>query len=262
MEIAGYIAAALIGISLGLVGGGGSIFTMPILVYLFRVSPPLATSYSLFVVGSTSLVGAVSNYKKGLINIKAALHFGFSSIATVFLTRKFLVPALPKQVAIGSVTISESVIIMCLFAVLMVFASVSMITFKIRNHGDVRAERNHDVFRLFFYGIAIGIITGLLGAGGGFLLIPTLVLLGHMPMKQAIGTSLLIIAMNSLIGFAGDIGHFNIDWLLLLKITSIAVAGIFVGGYIGKEIPGHKLKKAFGWFVLVVGIYIIIKEFF
>ena len=261
MEIAGYIAAALIGISLGLVGGGGSIFTMPILVYLFGVSPSLATSYSLFVVGSTSLVGAVSNYKKGLINIKAALHFGFASIATVFLTRKFLVPALPKQVVIGSVTISESVIIMCLFAVLMVFASVSMITFKIRKDGVVPAEGNH-VFKLFFYGVAIGVITGLLGAGGGFLLIPTLVLLGHMPMKQAIGTSLLIIAMNSLIGFAGDIGHFNIDWLLLVKITSIAVAGIFVGGYIGKEIPGHKLKTAFGWFVLVVGIYIITKEFF
>ena len=110
------------------------------------------------------------------------------------------------------------------------------------------------------YGVAIGIVTGLLGAGGGFLLIPTLVLLLKLPMKKAIGTSLLIIALNSLIGFTGDLGHFKVDWLFLFKITAIAMVGIFLGGIIGKRLPGDKLKKGFGWFVLVMGLYIILKE--
>lgn len=263
MELAGYIAAALIGISLGLIGGGGSILTMPVLVYLFRISPALATSYSLFVVGSTSLVGAFNSYKKGLISIKTALLFGLSSIATVFLTRKFIVPKIPKEFVIGSITISESFLIMCLFAVLMVFASVSMIKNKNKETADIPDERDiHHLPKLFLYGIGIGIVTGLLGAGGGFLLIPTLVLLGHIPMKEAIGTSLLIIALNSLIGFTGDIGHFEIDWFFLFKITVIAITGIFAGGYLGKKISGEKLKKAFGWFVLIMGIYIILKEIF
>ncbi len=235
MEIAGYLAAALIGVSLGLIGGGGSILTMPVLVYLFRISPSLATSYSLFVVGSTSLVGAFNNYKKGFVSIKTALLFGLSSIATVFLTRKFIIPALPKKFGIGSVTVTESFLIMCLFSVLMVFASVSMIKSKTKVQSDTISESKINLSKLFFYGVAIGIVTGLLGAGGGFLLIPTLVLLGNIPMKEAIGTSLLIIALNSLIGFTGDIGHFEIDWLFLLRITAIAVAGIFAGGYLEKK---------------------------
>jgi uncharacterized protein len=263
MEIAGYIAATFIGVSLGLIGGGGSILTMPVLVYLFRISPSLATSYSLFVVGSTSLVGAFNNYKKGYISIKTALLFGVSSIATVFLTRKFIIPVLPTTFKVGSFTITESYLIMVLFAVLMVFASVSMIRNKTRENEDIIDESKiHHLSQLFFYGIAIGIVTGLLGAGGGFLLIPTLVLLANIPMKEAIGTSLLIIALNSLIGFTGDIGHFEMDWFFLFKITAIAVAGIFAGGYLGKKISGEKLKTAFGWFVLTIGIYIILQEIF
>ena len=256
----GYLAAALIGVSLGLIGGGGSILTMPVLVYLFRVSPALATSYSLFVVGSTSLVGAFNNYKKGFVSVKTALLFGLSSIVTVFITRKFIVSALPEKLIIGSITVTESFLIMSVFAMLMVFASVSMIKNKTEEKTDVIVEGKINLLKLFFYGIFVGIVTGLLGAGGGFLLIPALVLLGNIPMKEAIGTSLLIIALNSLIGFIGDLGHFQIDWFFLSKITLIAVAGIFAGGYVGKKISGEKLKKAFGWFVLVMGIYIIVRE--
>ena len=256
----GYLAAALIGVSLGLIGGGGSILTMPVLVYLFRVSPALATSYSLFVVGSTSLVGAFNNYKKGFVSVKTALLFGLSSIVTVFITRKFIMSALPEKLIIGSITVTESFLIMSVFAVLMVFASVSMIKNKTEEKTDVIIEDKINLLKLFFYGIFVGIVTGLLGAGGGFLLIPALVLLGNIPMKEAIGTSLLIIALNSLIGFIGDLGHFQIDWFFLSKITLIAVAGIFAGGYVGKKISGEKLKKAFGWFVLVMGIYIIVRE--
>ena len=267
MEILGFALAALVGISLGLIGGGGSILTVPILVYVMGVSPILATSYSLFIVGSTSMVGAFNNYRKGFVQIKTALLFGLTSITTVFLTRKFIIPAIPKQiVTIGNFILTENLLMMILFAILMLVASIAMIKNgskdEVEQTTDIIKAKKNNLPKLLMYGIAIGLATGLLGAGGGFLLIPTLVLLVGLPMKEAVGTSLLIIALNSLIGFTGDFGHFVMDWVFLAKITAIAVAGIFVGGYISKKIDGTKLKKAFGWFVLIMGIYILIKEIF
>ena len=262
MEIAGYIASLFIGLSLGLIGGGGSILTVPVLVYLFGISPVLSTSYSLFVVGSTSLVGAFNNYRKGFVQIKTAFLFGLTSITTVFLTRKFLIPAIPKTFGkIGSVEITEAIVTMVLFAILMVIAAIAMIKSKTIAVNETTPEHKKiNLLKLSTYGIVIGLATGLLGAGGGFLLIPTLVLLVKLPMKEAVGTSLFIIALNSLIGFTGDLGHFFIDWFFLFKVTCIAITGIFIGGFISKKIPGDKLKKGFGWFVLAMGIYIIIKE--
>lgn len=263
MEVMGYIAALFIGISLGLIGGGGSILTVPVLVYLFGISPVVATSYSLFVVGSTSLVGAYNNYKKGLVRIQTALLFGLSSITIVFLTRKFLIPAIPDTLgSIGNFKITEAVATMILFAILMVAAAVAMIKSRSVIHDYTSANKRIQLPKLLLYGIAIGVITGLLGAGGGFLLIPTLVLLVKLPVKEAVGTSLFIIALNSLIGFTGDIGHFSIDWLFLLKITAIAITGIFIGGIASRNISSDQLKKGFGWFVLLMGIYIIVKELF
>ncbi len=263
MEIVGYIASLLIGVSLGLIGGGGSILTVPVLVYLFGLQPLLATSYSLFVVGSTSLIGAINNFKKGLVNIKAALLFGSASIATVFIARKFFVPLIPKKIiTIKGVDITESVLVMVLFAFLMLLSSLSMIKSRKVETEQTECKTCYRFTKLLGYGVVIGLVTGLLGAGGGFLLIPALVFLLKMPMKKAIGTSLLIIALNSLIGFTGDIGHFSIDWVLLLKITAIAVTGILIGGAIGKKLHGDKLKKGFGWFVLAMGIFILIKEIF
>lgn len=263
MEIWGYLASAFIGISLGLIGGGGSILTVPVMVYLFGVHPLLATSYSLFIVGTTSLVGAVNNFRKGLVNLKAALFFGSASIITVFLTRKFLIPVIPKHLfTINGFTVTESLATMVLFAVLMLVASINMIKSRKTPLPEKECSDCVRFFRLLGYGIAIGLVTGLLGAGGGFLLIPALVFLIKMPMKKAVGTSLLIIALNSLIGFMGDLGYFKIDWILLLRVSLIAIAGIFLGGLLSKKIAGEKLKKGFGWFVLVMGIYIILKEVF
>ena len=261
MELLGYIASALIGISLGLIGGGGSILTVPVMVYLFGVQPLLATSYSLFIVGSTSLIGSVNNFRKGLVSLKTSLFFGAASVITVFATRKFLVPIIPREIpTIDAFTVTESFLTMVLFGILMLIASISMI----RDNGDTAPEKECSdcikFFKLLGYGISIGLVTGLLGAGGGFLLIPALVLLIKLPMKKAVGTSLAIIAMNSLFGFAGDLGHFTINWTFLLTITGIAVAGIFVGGLLGKKIPGETLKRGFGWFVLAMGVYIIFKE--
>jgi uncharacterized membrane protein YfcA len=273
MEIVGYLASALIGISLGLIGGGGSILTVPVLVYLFNVQPTLATSYSLFVVGSTSLVGAYTNHRKGLVNIRTGLLFGISSISTVFLTRKYIIPAIPRMMTIGGIVVSRSFLTMILFAILMLVASLSMMkggrpksVAEARPDGlidrpeGVTGSPGSKLAKLLLYGILVGVVTGLLGAGGGFLLIPTLVLLVGLPMKEAIGTSLFIIALNSLIGFTGNIGHFKIDWLFVFIITAIAIAGIVAGGLLAKCIPGEKLKKSFGWFVLFMGIYIILRE--
>ncbi len=260
METFGYLASALIGISLGLIGAGGSILTVPVLVYLFGISPLLATCYSLFIVGSTSFIGAFNNYRKGYTSIKTALLFGMSSVTTVFLIRKLIIPHLPESIfRIGSFTFTESLLTMLLFALLMIAASTAMIRSANRKIEPVNVAKIN-LPRLLGYGLAIGTTTGFLGAGGGFLLIPTLVLLVGLSMKQAIGTSLLIISLNSLIGFTGDIGHFKIDWFFLLKITAIAITGVFIGGYLNKKFDGQKLKKGFGWFVLFMGIYIIFKE--
>lgn len=261
MEVFAYLAAAFIGISLGLIGGGGSILTMPVLVYLFGINPLLATSYSLFVVGSTSLIGAVNNYSKGQVNLKAALFFGTASIVTVFITRKFIVPLIPEILfSIGGYHISSALVTMVFFGMLMLVASIGMIRSKQIEEQEKECKDCIKFFKLLAYGIVIGLVTGFLGAGGGFLLIPALVFLLKLPMKKAIGTSLLIISLNSLIGFVGDLGHFHIQWKFLLGVTSAAIAGLFIGSLISKKIPGEKLKKGFGWFVLVMGIYIMLKE--
>lgn len=262
MEIFGYFAAILIGISLGLIGGGGSILTVPVLVYLFQVAPVQATSYSLFVVGTTSLVGAFNNYRRQQVSIRTALLFGLTSVTTVYLTRKFLVPVIPETLlSVNGFLLTRSVLMMVLFALLMVLASVSMIRSGSRPpEAETVAQENHALLPLMAYGLGIGLVTGLLGAGGGFLLIPALVLLVGLPMKKAVGTSLFIIALNSLIGFTGDLGQMQIEWPFLLTITGIAVGGILFGTYLGKFISGAKLKKGFGWFVLVMGIYILLKE--
>jgi uncharacterized membrane protein YfcA len=262
MEVAGYIASVLIGLSLGLIGGGGSILTVPVLVYLFKVEPVTATSYSLFIVGSTSLAGALPKYRQGLLDLKTAFIFGVPSIIAVFATRKFLVPSIPQKVfTIGDLVITKPILLMLLFAVLMITASFSMIKTNKQQPAELPVQYyNYPMITL--EGVVVGVLTGLVGAGGGFLIIPALVLFCKLPMKKAVGTSLLIIAAKSLIGFTGDLSNYAMDWNLLLSVTAAAVAGIFIGNRLSNKISGDKLKKAFGWFVLAMGIYIIIKELF
>jgi hypothetical protein len=248
-------------LSLGLIGGGGSILTVPVLVYLMGVDAAIATTYSLFVVGATSVVGSVSYFKKGTVNLKTAMVFGLPSIASVFLTRRFIVPAIPLHVVeVGGFVVTKSILLMLLFAVLMIFASYSMIK-KSKTTTDAEPVYNgKDNVRIALQGLFVGMVTGLVGAGGGFLIIPALVNLLKVPMKTAVGTSLVIIAINSLMGFLFSLGHTAIQWQLLLTVTLIAIGGILVGSYLSTKIDGKKLKPAFGWFVLVMGIYIIAKE--
>lgn len=265
MEIFGYISSIIIGISLGLIGGGGSILTVPVLVYLFGIEPMMATAYSLFIVGTSSLIGAFPKYKQGLISIKTAIVFGIPSIAAVFATRKFIVPAIPSEIfTLGDFVVTKSILMMVLFAILMVAASVSMIRDKKKNETEESSEQKFNYPLIIIEGSVVGVLTGLVGAGGGFLIIPALVMLSKLPMKMAVGTSLLIIAAKSLIGFLGDLSTnaSNMDWKILGLVTGLAIVGIFIGNILSKKIDGNKLKKGFGWFVLVMGVYIILNELF
>lgn len=263
MEIIGYIASIAIGLSLGLIGGGGSILTVPVLVYFFGVSPVLATAYSLFIVGATSLVGVIPKYKEGFVSIRTTIAFGIPSIIAVFLTRKYLVPAIPENIGkIGGLEITKPMLVMLLFATLMLAASISMIRSKKNGKEKAEGKQKFNYPLILAEGVIVGALTGLVGAGGGFLIIPALVMLSNLPMKKAIGTSLLIIALKSLIGFLGDLSQESqiIDWQLLLVVTALAIVGIFIGNSLSKKIEGEKLKKGFGWFVLVMGVYIFLKE--
>ena len=264
MEIAGFALAAIVGISLGLIGSGGSILAVPILVYVLGVSPVLATAYSLFIVGSTALVGGVQSAMQKTVDFKTIFIFGIPSIAAVYATRMWLMPVIPHELfSIGSLVVTKPIALMLLFAVVMIFASVSMIIPDKKKETDENASLSYNYPMILLEGTVVGMLTGLVGAGGGFLIIPALVLLARMPMKLAVGTSLFIIAAKSLIGFIGDLqGSQVIDWKLLGGFTAFAVIGIFIGIILSKKISGEKLKKAFGWFVLIMGIYIIIKEIF
>jgi uncharacterized protein len=261
MEILGYIGAIIMGLSLGLIGGGGSILTVPILVYLFNIDAVLATAYSLFIVGFTSLIGSFSHMRFGNIHWRTALVFGIPSIAAVFATRAWLVPALPDPLfSVSGVAVSKALGMLIFFALLMVAAAYSMIR-KPKARDAVSGEIRFNYPLILGEGAVVGTITGLVGAGGGFLIIPALVLLAKLPMKQAVGTSLIIIAAKSLIGFTGDLrGDELIDWRFLGLFSAVAVIGILAGSVLSKRIPNEKLKPAFGWFVLVMGVYIIGRE--
>ena len=260
-SILGYIGALIIGIVLGLIGGGGSILTVPIFVYLLGINPVVATAYSLFVVGVASLTGALQNVRKKLVDFKTAIVFAIPAFIAVYLTRRFLVPAIPEFLfQVGSFTVTRDIGIMVFFAIIMLLASYSMIRGKCKNCDDEDAVVKYNYPMIILEGLVVGVITGIVGAGGGFLIIPALVMLAKLPMKKAVATSLLIIAIKSLIGFIGDVETMEIDWIFLLSFTAFSLVGIVLGVWLNKFIEGSKLKKSFGWFVLIMGIYILVKE--
>ena len=263
-EFIGFILAILVGISLGLIGSGGSILTVPILVYVMSVEPVLATAYSLFIVGTTSLVGGVQNLIRKQVDFKTVLIFGIPSIVSVYLTRAYLMPLIPHELfTVRGLEITKPIALMVLFAVVMIFASISMIR-PCPDCNDTRTGRiKYNYPLILLEGSVVGVLTGLIGAGGGFLIIPALVLLAKMPMKLAIGTSLFIIAAKSLIGFLGDLQVSQlIDWTLLLSFTGLSILGILIGFYLSRKVSGGKLKAGFGLFVQAMGIYILLSELF
>ena len=249
------------GVTLGLIGGGGSILTVPVFVYLFYINPVTATAYSLFVVGITALVGALNNIKNGLVDFRTALVFSVPAFISVYVTRKYIVPAIPEEIiSWQGYMITKNMVIMVFFAIIMLLAAISMIRSTTRE-AEFSRKRQINYKLILVEGVLIGLFTGFVGAGGGFLIIPALVILAKLPMKIAVGTSLLIIAIKSLIGFIGDMEVMEIDWIFLLSFSSLSILGIFIGTRLAHFIDGSRLKKGFGWFVLIMGAYIIIREF-
>lgn len=235
---------------------------VPILTYLFHISPVTTTAYSLFVVGTSASVGALRNFNKGLVDLRVALIFAVPAFIAVYIARKFVLPVIPEELwSTGRFILTRDMGIMIIFALLMAVASISMIRKKgVPTDGDDPVRYNYPL--IVFEGIVIGMLTGIVGIGGGFLIIPVLVLCVKLPMKKAVATSLLIIALKSLIGFTGDLGHLEINWSFLIGFTLISILGIFMGMYLSSFVKGDRLKKTFGWFVLLVAIGIFYKELF
>lgn len=259
IEFFGYLGALCIGIVLGITGGGGSILTVPVLVYVLNLNPVIATAYSLFIVGTSSAFGSIQNFRKGLVDVKSALRFAVPSVLGVYLTRKYIVPEIPDPVFyFASLQLSKATLLMVLFAGVMLWAAITMLRNKKENPVPEITHKYRTIVELFF----VGVLIGLIGAGGGFLIVPALIKLARLTIKKAIATSLLVITINSLIGFSGDVQNIEIDWLLLLSFTGLAVAGIFIGLYLQKFLNEKLLKKIFGVFILIMALVILYKELF
>ncbi|MGB3851122.1 MAG: sulfite exporter TauE/SafE family protein [Tunicatimonas sp.] len=260
MEVLGYIALFVVGLVLGTLGGGGSILSVPILVYLFSVDTVMASAYSLFIVGTTSLVGTWLKHNAQLVNLRTGVIFGVPSLLSIFCTRRWFVPALPDVIfQTESLLLTKRALILGVFAILMILASVAIIRKKDRSH---LVGEQHPSALLILVGLFTGFLTGLVGAGGGFLIIPALVYFTDIPFKSAVGTTLLIITVNSLMGFMGDVMNYAINWHFLLSITSLAIVGIIVGTRSLVSLPTNILQKAFGWFVMCMGTWILFREIF
>lgn len=264
IEILGYLSALVIGVSLGLIGGGGSILAVPVLAYLFSVNEKVATAYSLFIVGSSALLGGLKQHLKGYVDWRTAVVFGLPAILGVTLVRYYVVPALPDTLfTVSDFEFTRRMAMFGLFAVLMIPAAFSMLKPRKQSNKKNAGEVKYNYPLILLEGLLVGGVTGMIGAGGGFLIIPALVILANVEMKVAVGTSLIIIAFKSLMGFfLGDALTMEIDWTFLSIFTTISLVGIFIGSYLGNFIDGQKLKKGFGYFIFVMAVFIFYMEFF
>jgi hypothetical protein len=267
----GFALAVVVGVSLGVFGAGGSILTVPILVYVIGTEPVQATAYSLVVVGLTSAVGAAAYIRRREADLLSAALFAVPSVAAVYLTRRVLLPAIPDQLGeIGGVPIGRDLLLMLLFGIVMIWAASGMIRpgkqgAKRHEQGDVSQNRVTPTrvrwVPIVTEGAGVGVLTGLVGAGGGFLIVPVLVLAAGMPMRQAVGTSLIIIALKSLVGFLGDVGAGReIDWAFLALFSALAASGAIGGTILAARVSGERLRPWFGWFVMGAGVSIVAIE--
>jgi uncharacterized membrane protein YfcA len=257
-EIIGYVCTVVAGLLMGLLGGGGSILTVPIFAYLFHMPAHLATGYSLFVVGITSLVGAVSYYAKGKIDVKAGLCFALPSLIGVYISRRWILNALP-DIVWQSPTVTKDQLILSVFALLMLGASMKML----RNQKVQTTDGQLSFWHIGVFGLMTGLFIGFVGAGGGFIIVPALVLLARLDMKTAVGTSLMIIFLNASVGLIGDLqSGLSFQWTQLWIFCGLTITGLLTGLTLNKHISGQKLKKGFGFFVLLFAVGMLCKELF
>ena len=259
MTTLGYFATVLMGLTLGLFGGGGSILTIPILVYLFGIAPVLAGTYSLFLVGLAAAVGMFRSIRRGLVEPRLGFAFAAPSLAGTLAVRRILLPALPEQlVDLGPWQLTRGAFVMGVFAVLMVLAAASLLK-PASQRPSPRPRPGATAFAA--QGMLIGAVTGFVGAGGGFLITPALMAFGRLPLATAAGTSLMILALNGTLAFAADAARLGaVDWRLLATLAALALAGIVLGIELAPRMPEARLKRAFGLFVLVTGSLILAQQ--
>lgn len=260
MEILSYSTALLIGFLLGLLGGGGSILAVPVLVYLFAINPVKATGYSLFIVSVSAIFGSIKNIKSKIINKDAVVYFGVPSIISVFLTRSIIIPYLPETIIqIDEIVVSKDLLVMLFFAAIMFTSAIKMIKGRVKITEENKGKANYA--QLVLQGIAVGLLAGFVGAGGGFLIVPALIFYSKLEVKEAIATSLAIIALNSSFGFVGELfSGTDVDWTFLSLFSGLSVVGIILGIKTSIYVSQNKLKKIFGYFVLAMSIYILFEE--
>lgn len=260
MEIVGCITLIMVGVVLGLTGGGGSVLSVPILVYLFSMDVVLASAYSFFIVGTTSVVGAILKQKERLIDVETSLLFGFPSLLATFVTRIWVVPNIPEIIlSTTSIQLAKREFFLVLISILMILSGVMVLT-QFRMHQSKQIKNS--VRYIIMTGLGVGFLSGLTGIGGGFLILPALLLLKNMSFKTATGTALVIVSVNSIFGFLGDAFNYSINWMFLFAVTGLAVGGIIIGTLSNKIIPASVLQKTFGWITLLAGCYIILGEIF
>jgi uncharacterized protein len=254
------LGATLTGIVLGLLGGGGALLSIPVLVYLFHIEPQLATSYSLILIAVSASSGAYQNIRKKLVDYNAALYYGIPSVISVYVVRRWVMPNLPKVIfSIGNYSVDKNLFILIVLAVVMFIAAYKMITSKNADGDEKEHTINH--LHLAFFAVLIGAFLGLVGAGGGFLMVPALMYFANVHTKKAIGTSLVLVSVNSFIGFAGDLrSNVQIDWPFFFTFLFFSVTGVLIGHYLATYIHNNKLKRYFGWFILITAVFIIAKE--
>ncbi|HET9826199.1 MAG TPA: sulfite exporter TauE/SafE family protein [Chitinophagaceae bacterium] len=262
-ELEIFIASLGIGLSLGFMGAGGSILTIPVFVYVLKKDPLSSGVYSMFVVGMSSMAGTIQSMFNKLVDFRVTVTFGVPSIAGVLFARKLILPLIPGQVfSFGSFSLSKNMLFMLCLSCLMIWSSFRMLKPVVKNNSRIDDKEKPAVGLLAIRGVFVGIITGLVGIGGGFLIVPALYFLARLPVKKAIATALLIITFNSLFGFLTSYTSMDLDWLLLLKFSAGAIIGIMIGTTLSQKIPGDYVKKIFGWFILSISFYILYKEFF
>lgn len=261
--ILGFFSAILIGGVIGFLGGGGAILAVPVFVYLMKIETLHATSYSLFLVGLTSGIAAIQYYKEGHVNFKAIFPFVIPSVLFLYLTRRYLLPLIPDPIIFSNLwMIDRKSAMMLFFACIMLVVSISMFR-RIRNEKQSVVHVNKHVlpWMISVWGTVVGLVAGIVGAGGGFMIVPVMILFLNLPVKMAVGTSLCIICIQSLTGFAGDLStSLNIDWDFLLGFTGIAVLGMFGGSYLSKISRPDKIRRLFAWFIFCMGITIFLVE--
>lgn len=261
-EILGYFLILIVGITLGMMGSGGSILTVPTLVYTLGIAPSDATTYSLFLIGMTSIFASYTKFKNKEIDFGLVLRFGLPSMVSIFLTRSFILPLIPEFIEIPFLgEISTDTLLMMLFSVVMVAAGWNMMRKKSDNEVVDEMKKSNGSLGLILLAISIGFLSGILGAGGGFLIIPSLMIFAKVSLRKAIAASIVIVMLNSLIGFAGDYQQFStLNYQILGFLLIFSVVGVFLGNYWGKKIQTQTLQRGFGYFVLALGFLLFFIE--